>query len=421
MHISAFSKKMMASMGYTDGQGLGKDSAGINVPIDPTSRSQGQRQGLGFGDSESMAQDQHKIQRVDPSEIIWLGMDVLQHSTKFDSVCQKDWVIKGEKMTEIKMSKFCQNDVVLSLLQVRTGEDKTDVARQHFGCYSVDKVGFVSRSALKLADLLSIINLALPDKMPDLKDLFHDVDGHDRSFIDLYGGRGGFSDFMLFKHGCSIDRWWMLNRRDKKRPNLAGFKAFLSEDRAAQASYNPADANVVDASNLEAMAAFIDATGAIQNPVALVFGDGTVKRSSFTHADGEQKPRTIELLSMSTLWCQAWAALSTLRVGGSFICKVTDSFGRCSIGSYYLLCHCFQHVTIIKPSMSGPSKCERFLVALDFLGHTHETVKNVRDHFAHALSVAASLPQSHGVLEILPPRIILTEPFLNRITKLNER
>jgi len=46
---------------------------------------------------------------------------------------------------------------LIRLLLVSTGEDKTDVAHQHFGCDGIDKVGFVSRSALKLAGLLAIM------------------------------------------------------------------------------------------------------------------------------------------------------------------------------------------------------------------------------------------------------------------------
>ena len=88
------------------------------------------------------------------------------------------------------MSKFCQDKIILSLLQVRTGEAKTQAARQYFGCHGVEKIGFVSRSALKLADLQSIVTLALQDKAPDLKGFFKG-DEQDLSFIDLYGGQGG--------------------------------------------------------------------------------------------------------------------------------------------------------------------------------------------------------------------------------------
>jgi hypothetical protein len=227
---------------------------------------------------------------------------------------------------------------------------------------------------------------------------------------------------MLWKYnscGASIHRWWMLNRQGKKRPNIAGFKAFSSEDTSF--SYNPAHSDIVDASSMEAMKAFLDATGATTNPVGMVFGDGTVDNTTTMKLESEHRPRTIELLSMSTLWCQVWSALGVLRTGGSFICKVTDSFSRCAIGTYYLMCHCFRLVTFIKPSMSCPSKCERFLVALDFLGQDNETVQSVRAHLAHALSVAASLPEDKDVVQIIPMAMILKEPFLNRMTKLNER
>ena len=128
----------------------------------------------------------------------------------------------------------------------------------------------------------------------------------------------------------------------------------------------------------------------------MVFDDGTVDNTTIMKLESEHRQRTIELLSMSTLWCQVWSGLCVLRTGGAFISKVTYSF-RCVIGTYYLTCHCFQFVTFIKPSMSCPSKCERFLVALDFLGQDYKTAQSVRAHLAHALSVAASLPEDKDV------------------------
>ena len=112
-----------------------------------------------------------------------------------------------------------------------------------------------------------------------LRPIFIQMSGDDLSFIDLYGGKGGFSDFMLYKHGPSISRWWMLNRRSKKRPDVAGFKAF-SEGIAAPPSRNPVSEDEVDASDLEKITAFLETTGAMSNPVGAVFGDGTIDAKS---------------------------------------------------------------------------------------------------------------------------------------------
>ena len=56
------------------------------------------------------------------------------------------------------------------------------------------------------------------------------------------------------------------NHHGKKRANVAGFKAFSSEDTSF--SYNPAHSDIVDASNMEAIKTFLDVTGATANPVA---------------------------------------------------------------------------------------------------------------------------------------------------------
>ena len=139
-------------------------------------------------------------------------------------------------------------------------------------------------------------------------------------------------------------------------------------------------------------------------------------------ASRDPKPRTLELVSLQTFLCQACAALRVLRQGGTFICKVTDSLGRCSVGTYYLLCQCFGFVTIVKPSTSSPAKCERFLIALNFLGNDNELVIKVRNHLAEALRTAATAQDGDlSVVEIVPTPMILKEPFFNRLNKLNER
>jgi hypothetical protein len=543
-HVSDFAKKMMQKMGHQQGQGLGRGITGITAPIDASSRDQTTRSGLGHGSNGSMETDDQKIQRIDPSELIWIGKDILTNTPagQFDGSCQRSWLRTGRREIEIKMSKFCEGPTLLKLLEVRSNlqllQDKMEITRKYFGCYQIDSVGFVSRSALKLADIHSILTIAMQHKMPDFSGIFNGMDGQDLSFIDLYGGKGGFSDFVLCKYGPSIHRWWLLNRHGKKRPDLEAFKAF-SEDRAVRPSYTPVHDTEVDASDLESMTAFLETTGAITNPVGAVFGDGTIDEKSFKELDsapsrvlmlhemdryadaktflakldfdgaavdamltgssmeisiddglsvpapvkkqwqhwnlngghpdkggdnenyhalkGEYnafkanfeawlqahptgqpdfqtwcqaamptsrgpKSRTLELASVKLFLCQAWAALRVLRQGGTFICKVADSLGRCTVGIYYLLCQCFGFVTIVKPSTSSPAKCERFLIALNFLGHDHEIVTNVRDHLAHALRTTSTSPNGNAsVVEIVPTPMILKEPFFNRLTKLNER
>ena len=232
-HVSDFAKKMMQKMGHQKGQGLGKGSAGITAPIDASSRDQMTRSGLGHGSNGSMETDDQKIQRIDPSELIWIGKDILTNTPagQFDGSCQRSWLKTGRKETEIKMSKFCEGPTLLKLLEVRSNlqllQDKMEITRKYFGCYQIDSVGFVSRSALKLADIHSIFTIAMQHKMPDFSGIFNRMDGQDLSFIDLYGGKGGFSDFVLWKYGPSINRWWLLNRRGKKRPDLEAIQGLF--------------------------------------------------------------------------------------------------------------------------------------------------------------------------------------------------
>jgi len=187
-------------------------------------------------------------------------------------------------------------------------------------------------------------------------------------------------------------------------------------------------------------AAFLQGLDGYAQPFEVVLGDGTLKNRNTS--------RSREPPSMPILWVQCWAALSSLRAGGSFICKVTDSFSRSAVATYFLLCQCFGLVTIIKPRMSDPSGCEKFLVvsqrvsfvcacpgeslgnkcvchhhqALNFKGNDHSTVKDVRDHLAACVAAAAGASEEEDVREIVPTRQILSQTrFLNSIINLNER
>jgi hypothetical protein len=147
------------------------------------------------------ADHEYVMHEVDPNEIIWLRRDDPDEMCQrqwFDFTSDYNWLIKGRHLKDFTMSKFCNTATFLSLMKERS-KALIDAQVHRFGCYKVGRLGFVSRSALKLADIHCIISYALRERMPNLDGLFNG-NHQDLSFLDLYG---------VFMHwfvrmGCSL-------------------------------------------------------------------------------------------------------------------------------------------------------------------------------------------------------------------------
>lgn len=69
-----------------------------------------------------------------------------------------------------------------------------------------------------------------------------------------------------------------------------------------------------------------------------------------------------ELASKQLYLCQALIALSILRTGGVYVCKLFDILTTFSAGLVYILRKCFNKVAIHKPNTSRPANAERFVL-----------------------------------------------------------
>ena len=56
--------------------------------------------------------------------------------------------------------------------------------------------------------------------------------------------------------------------------------------------------------------------------------------------------------------CQSTVALSVLRPGGNYMCKLFDMFLDGTIGTIYVLWRCFEKVCVFKPHSSRPANSE---------------------------------------------------------------
>ena len=59
--------------------------------------------------------------------------------------------------------------------------------------------------------------------------------------------------------------------------------------------------------------------------------------------------------------CQFLTALCTLREGGTFVCKIFDTFTTFTVGLIYVMFREFQDIAVIKPLTSRPANSERYI------------------------------------------------------------
>ena len=65
--------------------------------------------------------------------------------------------------------------------------------------------------------------------------------------------------------------------------------------------------------------------------------------------------------------CQFLTALTAIRKGGSFMCKIFDLLTPFTVGLVYILYKHFREVSIVKPFTSRPANSERYVVARGLL------------------------------------------------------
>ena len=102
----------------------------------------------------------------------------------------------------------------------------------------------------------------------------------------------------------------------------------------------------------------------------------------FMMADGgfsvEGQENIQEILSKQLYLCQFLVAMSIVRTGGHFVCKLFDLFTPYSLGLIYLMYLAFDQVCIHKPNTSRPANSERYIVCKHKRPHTQP----IRDYMS---------------------------------------
>lgn len=418
-NYSSVSKKLMASMGFTPGSGLGKRGQGMRDII-PTSKQRGRRGlGLSMEGLEPRADitwdfDEEKIDVVEPLD--WIP-ECQEDPPTIKTL--REWTLEGKKKLTIDDETcFCDEQVLQDVLTCKTVFDRLEPeemrrARTRSNPFETIRGGiFLNRAAMKMANMDAAFDFMFTSPKDEdgcsvlgPEDLLY--------FADVCAGPGGFSEYVLWRKGWQA-KGFGFTLRGANDFKLEDFFAGSPDTFEPHYGINELEGtgDIFDPENVRAFSRFVRAS-TDNKGVHFVMADGGFS------VDGQENIQ--EILSKQLYLCQFYTALSVLRTGGHFVCKLFDIFTVFSVGLVYLMYRAFKHVSIFKPNTSRPANSERYIVCK----WRRPGTKDVEDYLYELccrFRVISSVTSQEDIVEVVPLEVLNDDvPFVNYIRESNNR
>ncbi|CAF3536035.1 unnamed protein product [Rotaria sordida] len=367
--------KMMEKMGYDKNRGLGLNAQGPTKLVEE-SKQKGRR-GLGFTYRAFNDETADWNFDNDPApveeEIHWCpSSDHIEAPLDLDDM--RDWIKLGPKKKVIDDEvEFCDEDILKEMLDGKTVFDELpqkemEEARARSNVYeTIGQSIFLNRAAVKMANIDCVFERMFTDpKTPnDQRSLVQSDEPF--YFADICAGPGGFSEYILWK------KQW--------RAKGFGFTLKGNSDFAlhkflagAPETFDPyygvkdidGDGDIFKSENIDALQNYVNKCTKL-NGVHIVMADGGFS------VEGQENIQ--EILSKQLYLCQFLTALSILRPGGHFVCKLFDLFTPFSVGLIYLMYRTFNQISIHKPVTSRPANSERYIICKSLRGDVRDVVR----------------------------------------------
>ncbi|CAF0789150.1 unnamed protein product [Didymodactylos carnosus] len=348
------------NMGYSDKKGLGIHEQGSTSIIE-TSKQKGRR-GLGFSltdfADETVKWDFNEDPALVEEQVQWcpfveetpLQLDDLRQWLKLD---QKKRTIDDE-------TQFCDENILRDLLSSKTvfdslSQQEMEQARERSNAYeTIRGAMFMNRAAIKLANIDSVFGWIFSDpQIPNTqKSLVQPSEPF--YFVDMCAGPGGFSEYLLWRRNWR-SKGFGFTLRGKSDFRLHDFLIGTPEtfDPYYGVKDIEGDGDITNPENLDALQSYVHKC-TMDAGVHVATADGGFS------VEGQENIQ--EILSKQLYLCQFLTALSVLRPGGNFVCKLFDLFTPFSVGLVYLMYRTFNQIAIHKPVSSRPANSERYII-----------------------------------------------------------
>ncbi|RUS78259.1 hypothetical protein EGW08_013975 [Elysia chlorotica] len=417
VEMSAMAKKMMAKMGHKEGEGLGKHGQGRKEIVEAS--TQRGRRGLGMVvaglEPKNVDWDFDREKIIIDETVEWLP----SYRGEVPDITELlEWKIIGPKKRDIDdETNFCSEESLMMVLNGKNVFDQLEPeemrrARTRSNPYeTIRGAFFLNRAAMKMANMDAVFDFMFTspkqsngEPLVGPEELLY--------FADVCAGPGGFSEYVLWRTKGESKGFGM---------TLKGNNDFKVEDFFAgpPEMFEPhygvggieGDGDVFNVKNQTKFRNFV-----------LESTDG--KGVHFVMADGgfsvEGQENIQEILSKQLYLCQFLVAVSILRTGGHFVCKLFDLFTPFSVGLVYLMNMIFDQVAIFKPVTSRPANSERY-IACKGLRPNKQSVQ----HYMHLINVDLNkymtAVSTEDVNDIVPLEILTNDkPFFEYILESNE-
>ncbi|XP_013799295.1 cap-specific mRNA (nucleoside-2'-O-)-methyltransferase 1 [Apteryx mantelli] len=358
---NSVSQKLMAKMGFREGEGLGKYGQGRKDIVEASSQK-GRR---GFGLTLKGFDGELNIDwRDEPEPSAYEEVDWCRGCTTEipDAQELKEWMTVGKRKMVIEdETEFCGEELLRNVLQCKSVFDELDGeemrrARTRSNPYEMIRgVFFLNRAAMKMANMDHVFDYMFTNpKDFHGRPLIKERDAELLYFADVCAGPGGFSEYVLWRRKWHAKGFGMTLKgpNDFKLEDFYSASSELFEPYYGEGGID-GDGDITRPENITAFRNF-------------VLDNTDRKGVHFLMADGgfsvEGQENLQEILSKQLMLCQFLTALSVVRTGGHFVCKTFDLFTPFSVGLVYLLYCCFERVCIFKPVTSRPANSERYVI-----------------------------------------------------------